>query len=576
MEACVRYRISRIVIAAAAILLSLPVCAAASSDSDPILQALDSELARSVSRLRLEGFEAPYFVSYRLSDVRTATIRAEYGALTNSGGDRYRALAVDVRVGTYEDDNTSDDEGFFYNPRDDDAYRYSHRYAPIEDDTAALRQELWLLTDYQYKRALEEFIGERGRRVQKVEKPDRPDDFWRAAPVVDIGAIDTLALDRSRWQNIVRAVSARFRREPLIYDSDVDFLAMAQTRYLVTSEATRLRGSLHNYSVSLSAEVRADDGMPLSLERVYKGHRLQSLPDSAALAAAADSLISVLLALRAAPVMEPYTGPAIILHGASGVFLHEALGHRLEGHRTRLEAEGHTFKDKIGTRILPDFLNVVDDPTIAAVAGTELYGSYRYDDEGVLGLRTLLVEKGVLRGFLTGRTPVNGVEGSNGHGRADAWSPAVSRMGNLFVSTDQPLPLDSLKARLIAASRAAGKDYGLVFEDIASGETNTSSYGVQTLRVRPRVVKKIYVADGREELVRGVELIGTPLAVLESITAGGDDPGVFNGVCGAESGWVPVSAVAPSVLVGEIEVQRLDRNLKRGPILPPPLHDPGR
>lgn len=547
---------------------------ASSKDADPLLQALESEMGRSISRLRLDDFEAPYFISYRLTDVRSTNFRASYGALTNSGGDRYRALSVDVRVGDYVDDNTSDDDGFYFDPRDSDSYSYSRRYAPIDNDTAAIRQELWLLTDFRYKSALETFIGERGRRIQKVDKPDRPDDFSPAPQVDRLDDADTLILNKKRWEGLVRTISARFKQYPLIHSSDVDFMATAQVRYLLTSEGTRLRTNLHNYSLAISAETRADDGMPISLETVWKSHESGGMPDSVSIARAADSLSELLLQLREAQIMEPYTGPAIIRRGASGVFFHEALGHRLEGHRTRRESEGHTFKHKMNQRIIPDFLDVFDDPTEKNTAGTELYGHYEYDDEGVVAQRTSLVNKGVLNGFLMCRTPIKDIKTSNGHGRGDMWSEPVSRMGSLFVTTSAPVTYQALRARLLEECKSAGKEYGLVFEDIAAGETNTSSYGVQTLRVRPRVVKKVYVVDGREELVRGVELIGTPLAVLESIQAAGDDPGVFNGVCGAESGWVPVSAIAPSVLVGEIEVQRMDRNLKRGPILPPPLHDP--
>jgi predicted Zn-dependent protease len=548
---------------------------AASNDNDPLLQALQSEMSRSVNRLKLDDFEAPYFISYRLTDVRSTSFRASYGALTNAGGDRYRALSVDVRVGGYVDDNTSDDDGFYFDPRDSDSYTYSRRYAPIDNDTAAIRQELWLLTDYRYKTALETFVGERGRRIQKVDKPDRPDDFSPAPRVDRLEEPDTLILNKKRWEGLVRTISSRFKAYPLIHASDVDFMATSQVRYLLTSEGTRLRTNLHNYSLAISVETRADDGMPISLETVWKSHESTGMPDSGSIARAADSLSELLLKLRDAEIMEPYTGPAIIRSGASGVFFHEALGHRLEGHRTRRESEGHTFKHKMNQRIIPEFLDVYDDPTERTAAGTELYGRYEYDDEGVVSQRTPLVTRGVLNSFLMCRTPIKDIKTSNGHGRADMWSEPVSRMGSLFVTTSAPITYDALRARLLDECKQAGKEYGLVFEDIAAGETNTSSYGVQTLRVRPRVVKKVYVADGREELVRGVELIGTPLAVLESIQAASDDPGVFNGVCGAESGWVPVSAIAPSVLVGEIEVQRMDRNLKRGPILPPPLHDPG-
>lgn len=560
----------------AAMALAYPTAQSQQGAGDPILEGLTAELERSSARLVMKDYERPYYISYRLTDVKSVSVRASYGALESTGGDSYRGVAVDVRVGDYKEDNTSDDDGFYYNPHDDDAFEFSRAYAPVDNDVTAMRQKLWLLTDYQYKRALEEYIGKRGRSIQKVQQEDHPEDFSKVDPVQKLDQIDSLKVDRKRWANLVRAISARFKAQPLIYNSTVDFKAISQARYLVTTEGTRLRTGQHNYSMAISAEARADDGMPLELERVFKSHHFEELPDSGSLALAADSLIGLLMALRAAPVMEPYTGPAIIKSGASGVFFHEGLGHRLEGHRTRRESEGHTFKDKVGSRIIPDFLNVYDDPTATKIGKTELYGQYDCDEEGAPAQRVSLVEKGILKGFLMGRTPIKTQKITNGHGRADIWSQPVSRMGSLFVTSEAPVPYPALRKQLIDECRKKGKEYGLIFEEMVSGETNTSSAGVQTLKVRPRVVRKIFVKDGREELVRGVELIGTPLNLLENIKAGGDDPGVFNGVCGAESGWVPVSAIAPSVLIKEVEVQKMDRNLKRPPILPPPLHDPAQ
>jgi predicted Zn-dependent protease len=547
---------------------------AGADTGDRTLQAMTDELNRSTQRLVLDDYDPPYFIAYRLTEIRSIDVRASYGALESSGGNAYRGVAVEVRVGDYVSDNTSDDEGFYYDPRDTDSYRYSRAYAPIDDDPAALRQDLWLLTDYNYKRALEEYIGKRGRSVQKVEEEDKPEDFTRATPVEHIEPLDSLTIDKKRWEGVLRVISGRFKAEPLIYESATSFKAISKTRYLVTTEGTQLRTTNFNYSLALSANARADDGMPISLERVFKAHAYENLPDSASLAAVADTLIDLVMALRGAPVMEPYTGPAIIKSGASGVFFHEALGHRLEGHRTRKEGEGHTFKSKVGMGIIPEFLDVIDDPTVTEVNGTELYGHYVYDDEGIASEPVTLVDHGVLKGFLMCRTPIKDQSQSNGHGRSDIWSSPVSRQGSLFIKAENPLTYKALRKRLLEECRRAGKEYGLIFEEMVSGETNTSSYGVQTLRVRPRVVRKVFVDDGREELVRGVELIGTPLSLLENIAAAADDMGVFNGVCGAESGWVPVSAIAPSILLPEVEVQKLDRNQKRSPILPPPLHDP--
>lgn len=313
--------------------------------------------------------------------------------------------------------------------------------------------------------------------------------------------------------------------------------------------------------------------MPLSLGHSWKAHHLSHLPDSASLTAAVDSLAVTLLALREAPVMEPYSGPAIIAAPAAGIFFHEALGHRLEGHRTKREGEGHTFKDKINEEILPEFISVYDDPTETEFAGVELYGHYRHDDQAIAAQRVELVKDGVLQGFLMSRAPIKNITHSNGHGRADVWRDPVSRMGNLIVETSRPQSFKKLKKQLIKECRKKDKPYGLLFLAMSAGETNTSSIGVQVLRAKPTLVKKVYVKDGREELVRGVELIGTPLNMLENIAAAGDDPAVFNGVCGAESGWIPVSAVSPSILIREVEVQKSDKNMRKAQILPPPLFD---
>ncbi len=547
---------------------------ARANPDDHTLQAMTAELDRSAQRLVLDDYDPPYFIAYRLTDIKSIDIRSSYGALESSGGNSYRGVSVEVRVGSYKSDNTTDDEGFYYDPRDTDSYHYSRAYAPIDDDPDALRHELWLLTDYNYKRALEDYIGKRGRSVQKVEEEDKPDDFSPVDPVQYVEPLDSLTINKKRWEGILRAISARFKPESLIYESSADFKAIANTRYLVTTEGTKLRTVDFNYSVALSANARAEDGMPISLERVFKAHTFDKMPDSTTLATVADTLINMVLALRDAPVMEPYTGPAIIKRGASGVFFHEALGHRLEGHRTRKEGEGHTFKEKVGTEIIPTFLDVIDDPTQTEVNGTELYGHYNYDDEGVPAQPVTLVDHGILKGFLMCRTPIKDQTQSNGHGRADIWSSPVSRQGALFVKAEKPMTYEALRKRLLQECKKAGKEYGLVFEEMVSGETNTSSYGVQTLRVRPRVVRKVFVKDGHEELVRGVELIGTPLNLLENIAAAADDMGVFNGVCGAESGWVPVSAIAPSILLPEVEVQKENGNQKRSPILPPPLQDP--
>jgi predicted Zn-dependent protease len=325
-------------------------------------------------------------------------------------------------------------------------------------------------------------------------------------------------------------------------------------------------------SLTLYAETVADDGMELHLSESLDTRTLEELPGEDAIAAAADSLAVRLGQLRVAPVTDPYVGPAILMGKASGVFFHEVLGHRLEGHRQKSEDEGQTFTRKIGEKVLPDFLSVYDDPTIATHGGVILKGYYLYDDEGVPSQRVRLVEGGVLTGFLMSRSPVEGFPISNGHGRRQAGHRIAARQGNLLVESSRQVSGPRLRQMLIEECRARDKPYGLIFHEIEGGFTQTESWSPQVFSVIPLYVTRLF-QDGREEVIRGVDIVGTPLTALVKIIATGDDPGVFNGVCDAESGTVGVSAVSPSLLVGEIEVEKTSNEQQMPPLLPAPLHD---
>jgi predicted Zn-dependent protease len=269
-------------------------------------------------------------------------------------------------------------------------------------------------------------------------------------------------------------------------------------------------------------------------------------------------------------LIDPYTGPAILEPEATGVLFHEAVGHRLEGERLEDDKDGQTYKGQVGKQVLPPFLSIVDDPTLAEAAGAPLNGSYAYDDQGVPARRTELVRDGTLVGYLLSRKPVRPFDRSNGHGRAQGTRAAMARMANLLVTSSRPVPRAELKRLLMAEARRQGKPYGLVIRDITGGNTNTSTYGYQAFKGTPRLVYRVDAETGEETLVRGVELVGTPLTSVNKVLATGDAARVFNGFCGAESGYVPVSTVAPAALVGEIELQRVARAMERGPVLPSP------
>jgi len=275
-----------------------------------------------------------------------------------------------------------------------------------------------------------------------------------------------------------------------------------------------------------------------------------------------------------APLNEPSVGPALLTGRAAAVFFHEVFGHRAEGHRQKDISEGQTFAKKVGEPILPDFLSIVDDPTEKKEGHEDLLGYYRFDDEGVSSHEVVLVDHGVLKNFEMSRSPLADFPHSNGHGRRQLGATPVSRQGNLIVKSNKTVTNAQLRAKLIELVKAQNKQYGLLIDDIAGGFTFTGRGQPQAFQVQPLVVYKVF-ADGRpDELVRGVDIVGTPLAALTKIVATGDTPEVFNGYCGAESGSVPVSAVAPAILTTELEVQKKQADTDAPPILPPPAHDP--
>ncbi len=538
-----------------------------------VLEAMGEELARATGRLRLDGFERPYFIGYQVKDVTAHELAGRYGAVMDDLTRQDRTVAADVRVGSYELDSSGGGEDVLVLGEGQPTW-WAPKDAPLDGDPRALRAVLWLQTDERYKEALASYFKKRSREVYRRDDPARAPSFSREPPVSHVDAPLPFPFDRERWRRAVRDTTAAFRDQPHVFDVQVRVTAERQVRWLATTEGTRLVTERTLYAVHLLALARAEDGQLLDGGRDFYAPTEAGLPSPAALAAAARAVAAELLALRAAPAIDPYTGPAILEPEAAGVLFHEAVGHRLEGERLEDDKEGQTYKGQVGRPVLPPFLSIVDDPTLERAGGAALNGSYAYDDQGVPARRTELVRDGTLVGFLLSRKPVKPFDRSNGHGRAQGTRPPMARMANLVVASSRPLPREELKRRLMAEARRQGKPYGLVIHDITGGNTNTTSYGYQAFKGTPRLVSRVDAETGEETLVRGVELVGTPLASVNKVLATGDAPRVFNGFCGAESGYVPVSTVAPALLVGEIELQRVARAMERGPLLPSPWQSP--
>jgi predicted Zn-dependent protease len=379
-------------------------------------------------------------------------------------------------------------------------------------------------------------------------------------------------IDRSAWETKLRAYSAPFAQHSDIYDGEAYLKIEGETRWYVNSEGSELQTSSAYYRLVLSAYTRADDGMTLPRYESFVASRPDGLPDDTTVAKTVRRMIADLHALKKAPVVTSAIAPAILSGRASGVFFHEVFGHRIEGHRQKDEDEAQTFKGKVGEQFLPPEFSVYFDPTQRTLGGVELVGSYRYDNEGVAARRVDVVRNGVFQSFLMSRSPIVGFSRSNGHGRRMPGMPAVARQSNLVVTTTKPVSRAALKQMLLDEIKRQRQPFGLIFDDIEGGFTITGRFFPNSFEVIPVMVYRVF-PDGREELVRGVDLIGTPLTAFSRILAADDVVQVFNGVCGAESGWVPVSASSPAILLSQIEVQRKPKAQDKAPILPPPTAD---
>ncbi|MCG3174588.1 MAG: hypothetical protein GMKNLPBB_02833 [Myxococcota bacterium] len=561
--------------AIAALLAGFPAAAnkaAGPSDAagrEVVLQAMTEELDRSMKQLKQDHFEDPYFILYSIRENRSTEIFSKYGSVIAESGGRSRELLANVRIGDYSFDNTVDKSGdfsFSFSP----GYR-ALRYIPLDDNKQAIRNSIWLVTDEEYKGALKAWYEKKGKKVSQVEDKDFKASFSREKPQVYREEFRDLKVDTEKARALVRTLSGEFAGHPEIFDSMVQFSAVQNIRWLVNSEGTRLITSRTIFGLQVFAYTRADDGMLLDNTAAWYGETFEDLPSTGALQEGVRKVIRELLALRQAPLLDPYTGPAILLQEATGVLFHEAVGHRLEGERQNDDRDGRTFKGQIGKRVIPEFLSLADDPTQSSHGAVKLNGWYRYDEEGVPAQRVPLIENGVLKNYLMSRKPVGAMVQSNGHGRAQGNQNPVARMANLIIQAGaaHSVSMADLKAALIAEIKSQDKPYGLMIREISGGSTNTSTYGYQAFKGSPKMVYRVF-PNGREELVRGVEMVGTPLTSINKIKLASRETQVFNGFCGAESGYVPVSTVAPAVLSTEIEVQRVSTEAEKPPVLPSP------
>jgi TldD protein len=552
----------------AAAFATLAAARPAQAPTPAVLTAMQDELDRSMAAMS-KGDPPDYFISYTVADRQYSEVSGSNGALLTSGETRARWLEVQTRVGTYQLDDThklADRQPSWTSPGGS---------VTVDDDIPVLRREIWRETDRQYRAATQALIKVKtSQEVQVQTAEGSAPDFSREAPHTSIAPRVEIKVDRKPWEERVRKYTAQFSKSPEVLNSIATFTALSMNQYQVNTEGTKLAFGQVHYRLELYVQSKAPDGMDINRYANFDWLDPKDSPSDKIVFDRIQVMIHETEALDKAPLVDPYAGPALLTGRAAAVFFHEVFGHRAEGFRQKDINEGQTFTSKVGEQILPDFISIKDDPTEADFGGQMLLGNYAFDDEGVPGENVQLVDHGVLKTFLMSRSPLVTIPQSNGHGRRQLGFVPVARQGNLIVSSSHTVTNDQLRQQLIALVKQQGKPFGLLIDDIAGGFTFTGRQQPQAFQVLPLVVYKVF-PDGRpDQLVRGVDIVGTPLVSLTKIVATGDTPDIFNGYCGAESGSVPVSAVAPAILISEMEVQKKQTSTDKPPILPPPAHDP--
>jgi TldD protein len=533
-----------------------------------ILTAMQDELTRSFAAMSHADPPA-YFISYTITDRQYTNVSGSNGALLSSGDDRARWLQVQTRVGS---------------PQLDDTHRLGDRppswtspgaLVVLDDDVPTLRREIWRETDRQYRAAVEALIKVKtSQQVQVQTAESAAPDFSHEAPHTYIGPRVEISVDRKPWEERVRRYTAEFSKSPAVLNSIATFTALGMNQYQVNTEGTKLAFGQVHYRLELYVQTKAPDGMDIDRYANFDWLDPKHEPSDKEVFDTIHRLIREATALDNAPLVEPYAGPALLSGRAAAVFFHEVFGHRMEGFRMKDISEGQTFASKIGQQIMPSFLSIRDDPTQTTLNGEMLLGAYPYDDEGVPAEDVHLVDHGILKTFLMSRDPLVGVPHSNGHGRRQLGYVPIARQGNLIISSTNTFTDKQLRQKLIELAKQQGKPFGLLIDDIEGGFTFTGRAQPQAFQVTPLVVYKVFT-DGRpDQIVRGVNIVGTPLVSLTRIVATGDKQEVFNGYCGAESGSVPVSAVSPPILISEMEFAKKETSTDKPPLLPPPAHDP--
>ena len=528
------------------------------------LQLMSKEINRSMKTFKKQN-PPIYYVAYNFDDLDVYGIDVEEKGVTNHTKRHDAMLQVQVRAGSLQMDNTR-------------TLKTGNTYRSLEiadmpaigEDGKAFSAAVWRLTEQAAEDAQQDFNRVRADSQTGAKRLDDSPDFVFPPKEIFCQESPSLTFDMEQIKELLLKVSNLTRGKPFVLGSSFSFEVQSGSRYFADSIGTQLKTPVRLARLSYSLWGKTADGAWADRSQNYDVLTQEQLPDEAKLTADIKQSLQELEALLNAPEADPVAVPVLLKNKAMAVFVHEVLGHRVEGHRQKEDSFGKTFTDKVGKEVVSPLLTIVDDATLAEFNGQPLRGFYLYDDEGVKARPVTLVENGILKGFLMSSSPIKGFSVSNGHGRGEIGKRPVARMGNTRVIASETVSYDELEQQFLEEIKRQQKPYGFIIEDLSGGFTMTDTSYPQTFKLTPTLVYRVY-PDGRREVVRGADIVGTPLAAFHEVMAVADDYDVFNGSCGEESGWVPVSSIAPSVLLRRLEIEKTGKSNTKPPLLPPPF-----
>lgn len=538
---------------------------------DKMLDLLKSELKSQMTILQ-KGEYPPYYMNYRVVDNHTRTIRSAMGATNTVEEEKQLIFVPQIRIGTPEFDNFREAQN---------GTPTSRFMAPptillpkdLQNGMDAFKEIIKEEVNNRYKYALISLDRAKASKGVQVENADKSPDFTKAkAEKYFEPALkeDKIALDTKLWQAKLNKYSAILTQNKDIIGANATLTYRIWRKYFVSTEGAEIAENRVYILLSIRGTTMAEDGMELPLHNSYFAYSLDELPPEELIIKEIKEMSAKLSELRVAPLVQPYTGPALLSGSASGVFFHEIFGHRIEGQKMKSERDGQTFKNMVGESVLPASISVYMDPTMKKYHGNALNGYYIFDDQGVRGEKVEVVKNGILKDFLMTRTGLDGFPKSNGHARAEFELDPTSRQSNLIVETNAYKTDAELRKLLIEEAKKQDKEYGFFFKSVTGGFTQTGRTGANSFNVTPLEVYKIYVDGRKDELVRGVDMIGTPLSMFSNIVHAGGEFEIFTGTCGASSGNVPVTAISPTILVNKVELQKKAKPTVTPALLPRP------